>query len=425
MWDNFWLFIPIFRQPQKNGGRFNFKSKNKMVTVQEATSIVLENCYVPRPVSVAITESVGRVLAEPIKADRDFPPFDRVSMDGIAINWDSLKNGKKVFEIEDIQAAGQSQKRLRDESNAIEVMTGAVLPDGADTVIRYEDITIDRASASVNVATIKKGENIHRQGQDARAGSILLEPGGVISPAEVALFASIGLANVDVFSYPRAAIVASGDELIDIDGKPEPHQIRRSNSYAIQAAMKQLHWPATQFHLPDNKDFLRDSLATILADHEVIILSGGVSKGKFDYVPNVLADIGVDKIFHEVSQRPGKPFWFGRTKKGKTVFALPGNPVSTFMCFHRYVKPWLQCSLGHPFSPVKVVLGNDFSFEPRLTYFLQVQVRNDEGILKAFPKAGGGSGDFTNLKEVDGFIELPLEKISFTAGETYPFIPFR
>jgi molybdopterin molybdotransferase len=396
-----------------------------MVTVEEATAIVLENCYSPKAVSVPLTDATGRTLAEPIKADRDFPPFDRVSMDGIAVRFDEWERGRREFVIEDTMAAGQSQKRLKNEANCVEVMTGAVLPEGADTVIRYEDLAITAEKAFIKVDGIQRGQNIHPQGQDARSGKVLLEPGVVISPAEVALLASIGRPNVDVLSFPKAAIVSSGDELVEVDAEPEPHQIRRSNSYAIQSAMREMNWPATQFHLADNKDFLRDSLSAILADHEVIIVSGGVSKGKFDFVPAALEEIGVKKLFHEVSQRPGKPFWFGRSKKQKVVFALPGNPVSTFMCFHRYVKPWLMQSFGHNYAMPYSILGTDFKFEPKLTYFLQVQVKNQEGKLVAYPKTGGGSGDFANLKDVDGFLELPLEKSSFTEGETYPLIPFR
>lgn len=396
-----------------------------MVTVQEATAIVLENYYKPKIVSVLLTSAVGRILAEKIVADRDFPPFDRVSMDGIAIHSRAWNQGRRVFTLEGVQAAGQPRMKLNNDDHAVEVMTGAILPEGTDTVIRYEDVEMREMKASVNLESLTRGQHVHPHGQDAKAGEILLDPGGFISPAEVALLASIGKANVDVKGFPKAAIVASGDELIGIEEHPELHQIRRSNSYALQAAMQEMHWPATQFHLPDQKDFLRDSLAAILEEHEVIILSGGVSKGKFDYVPEVLHDIGVKKLFHQVSQRPGKPFWFGVTQNGKAVFALPGNPVSTFMCFHRYVKPWVINSLGQQYLPEKARLGTDFSFDQKLTYFLQVRVRNEDGILKAFPMAGGGSGDFANLKEVNGFIELPLEKTNFKAGEAYPFIPFR
>jgi molybdopterin molybdotransferase len=395
-----------------------------MVTVQQATGIILQNCYLPHTISVPVTEATGRVLAENITGDRDFPPFDRVTMDGIAIAFESFAHGRKQFLIEDTQAAGQQRKKLRSAENAIEVMTGAILPDGTDTVIRYEDLTIKNATAMLNV-DVRNGQNVHRQGQDAKQGQVLLASGTLIGAPETALLATVGKATVKVLSFPRTAIISTGDELVSVDSKPEQHQIRRSNSYAIQAAMRQMSWPGEQYHLPDEKDKLRDSLKTLLAAHDVLILSGGVSKGKFDFVPDVLEEIGVTKLFHEVSQRPGKPFWFGRSNDNKTIFALPGNPVSTFMCFQRYIKPWLAKSFALTSPIIKARLAEDFIFEPTLTFFLQVSVKNKDGELLAYPRPGGGSGDFANLKDVDGFLELPLERTQFKAGEAYSLIAFR
>jgi molybdopterin molybdotransferase len=396
-----------------------------MITVQDATRIIQENLYKSHPVSVPLVEAVGRVLSEPVKADRDLPPFDRVAMDGIAIAFNQWASGQREFLVEDVQAAGEPQKRLRDETDCIEVMTGAMLPEGTDTVIRYEDISFVSGRALIKADPIKKGQNIHSQGSDGKRNDVLIDPGVTLSPAEIAVLASVGLGNVDVFSLPSIAIVATGDELVEIETHPEPHQIRRSNTYALHAAMKQMRWPATQYHLPDRKDFLHASLETILANHDVLVVSGGVSKGKFDHIPDVLEDLGVKKLFHQVSQRPGKPFWFGASSKGKIIFALPGNPVSTFMCFYKYIKPWLLSSLGIQNGHIAATLAADFRFDPDLTYFLQAQVFNEGGKLMAYPQAGGGSGDFTNLKNVDGFLELPKEQKEFKAGEVYPFIPFR
>jgi molybdopterin molybdotransferase len=167
------------------------------------------------------------------------------------------------------------------------------------------------------------------------------------------------------------------------------------------------------------------SMKEIAERYKVIILSGGVSKGKFDYVPAVLEEIGVQKYFHRVNQRPGKPFWFGASDKGVTVFALPGNPVSTYMCFYRYIKPWILKSLKVDLAPSSAVLAKDFKGPQGLTYFLQVNVRTDHGRLIAYPDPGGGSGDFANLKNVTGFLELPEGRSSFSAGEVFPYIPFR
>jgi molybdopterin molybdotransferase len=396
-----------------------------MVTVEEATRIVLENYYQPVQIRVELTDAIGKVLAEPVVADRDLPPFDRVTMDGIAIVYERLANGQVEFVIEDIQAAGQPQKLLQNPRSSIEVMTGAMVPKGTDTIIRYEDLQIQNGIATIQNRSQSQGQNIHRRGKDARENQVMLEPGMQLSPAEIALLASVGKDRILVRSMPKTAIIGSGDELVDVAEKPQPFQIRRSNTYAVQAAMQQLRCPAEQCHFPDNEDTLLIELKKILEDHDLIILSGGVSKGKFDFIPEVLTELGVQKLFHEVSQRPGKPFWFGRTKSGKTVFALPGNPVSTFMCFHRYVKPWLFKGLGLGHVDSMAILASDFVFEPKLTHFLQVKIKNESGKLIAFPKAGGGSGDFANLKDVDGFLELPLQQTHFKAGEAYRFIGFR
>lgn len=396
-----------------------------MTTVQEATNIILQNLYTPQPVASLITDSVGHVLAEDIVADRDFPPFDRVTMDGIAVSYDSISDGAKTMKMEGTQAAGQPALELQDPDKCIEVMTGAVLPVNTDTVIPYEYLVINGDEVTLSSHNIKRFQHIHRTGTDARTGDVLVKRGSKISPAEVALMATVGLKHIDTLSFPSAAIVATGNELVDVDQVPQPHQIRQSNSYALHAAMKALNWPVVRYHIPDNPDFARDSLQAILANHEVIILSGGVSKGKFDYIPSTLKDLGVTNLINGVAQRPGKPFWFGKTKDNKTVFALPGNPVSTFLCFYRYVEPWLKESFGLRVTRPQVFLAEDFTFAASLAYFLQVRVVNEGGNLRAHPVPGGGSGDFVNLNTVDGFIELEANRSIFKAGETFEFIPFR
>jgi len=395
-----------------------------MVSVDDATSIILSHPFITTKEKVEITKIRGRILAESIKADRDFPPFDRASMDGIAILFDSYNKGVRTFNIQEVQAAGRPQLTLTQVTNCMEVMTGAILPRQTDTVIRYEDLEIKNKVAVIITNDVVKGQNIHFKGVDARKNDELLSPGLKISTAEVALCASIGKLNVDVYASPRVAIISTGDELVGIDEIPLDHQIRKSNSYALQAALAELGLTATQYHLTDQKEILKKALSEILANHELIVLSGGVSKGMFDFVPEVLTTLGVKKLFHGVSQKPGKPFWFGISDK-HTVFALPGNPVSTYMCFYRFIKPWILKSYGANYSFPQAILAEDFLFKSNLTYFLQVKVKNESGKIIAYPKQGGGSGDFANLKEVDGFLELSLLKENFKANEAYPLIPFR
>ncbi|MBA4056054.1 MAG: molybdopterin molybdenumtransferase MoeA, partial [Marivirga sp.] len=264
-----------------------------MVSVDEASTIVLTNLFKPSIETVSFQDAVNKVLAEQVVADRDFPPFDRVSMDGIAIRFKDWQEGRREFTIESVQAAGEEQKFLKRNGTCLEVMTGAVLPGNTDTVIRYEDLAINNGSATVTSVPIIKGQNIHGRGKDASDGSILLEPGIILSPAEIALLAAVGKSNVNVFSFPRTAIIASGDELVEVSATPLPHQIRRSNTYAIQAAMNALGWKGDTFHLADNKEQMLSAMKDIIQTYRVIILSGGVSKGKFDFVPEVLEEIGI------------------------------------------------------------------------------------------------------------------------------------
>ncbi|HEV8514032.1 MAG TPA: molybdopterin molybdotransferase MoeA, partial [Cyclobacteriaceae bacterium] len=331
--------------------------------------------------------------------------------------------GQIGFPIEGIQAAGQPQRTLTDPTKCIEIMTGAPLPEGTDSVIPYESIDVKDKIAKLS-DPIEKNQNVHHQGSDAKQNEILLSRGFKISPAEVAMLASVGKSEVNVIKYPSSAVISTGDELVDVDQSPLPHQIRKSNSYMLSAALNELGCKADLFHLIDNEKEIKEKLEAILNKYDLIILSGGVSKGKFDFIPQVLESLQVKKLFHQVSQRPGKPMWFGQSQKN-TVFGLPGNPVSTFACFLRYVKLWLTNSFGNQAQKQSAILAEDYSFSPKLTYFLQVKIQNENGKLMAYPFSGGGSGDFANLKVVDGFLELPLHQSKFQKGESFPLITFR
>jgi molybdopterin molybdotransferase len=291
--------------------------------------------------------------------------------------------------------------------------------------VPYEDIRVDGKSATV-LTRVLPGQNLHRRGNDARLGTALLPAGTLISPAEVALLATVGKPHVQVFDFPAAAVVSSGDELVAVNEIPAPHQVRRSNTHAILSAMRQMGWPAAAFYLPDDRDIIAEQLKDILARHDTVILSGGVSKGKFDFIPEALERNGIVKKFHRVNQRPGKPFWFGTSVDGnKTVFALPGNPVSTYLCFYRYVRPWLMKRQQVNEALQYAVLAEDFIPPAGMTYFLQVAIRNEKGVLMAYPDAGGGSGDLANLKDVSGFLEIHETANKAVKGQAFPYYPFR
>ncbi len=397
-----------------------------MISVQEALEVVLQHSIKTSLESVPYIESIGRVLAEDLSADRDFPPFDRVMMDGIAISFDSFNTGQRTFEIEAIQAAGETQKVITSPDNCLEVMTGSTLPIGVDTVIRYEDLTIQNGKATIQVDTIKKGQNIHLKGKDRLKGDLLITQNNVISPAEIGIMASLGKSNVYVKKNPSVVAISTGDELVKVSETPLPHQIRRSNVQTIAALLKKYHIQPDLLHIDDNEDAIRLEIEKCLKKYDVLILSGGVSMGKFDFIPKVLSELGVKKCFHKVKQRPGKPFWFGVHPLGKVVFALPGNPVSTFMCSLKYVCPWIEKSLDINTSPAYAILQEDINFKPDLTYFLQVKIHiSNTGQYIAYPVKGKGSGDLANLADADGFLELPPNSTHFKKGTAFPVYPYR
>jgi molybdopterin molybdotransferase len=392
-----------------------------MITVKQAEQLIIENARDFGAEIVLFDEALGRVLAENIKADRDLPPFDRVTMDGIAINYQAINKGITTFNIKATQAAGDTPVAIDAEDDCIEIMTGAAISDSVDTIIRYEDLEIKDGTATLLVNGIKTGQNLHLKGTDKKQGELILTPGQVITPAVISLAASVGETELRVKRLPRVVIVSSGDELVDVTATPSPYQIRKSNSYMLQAILAQQGLKAHIMHIPDNAEIVKQQLGLCLQNYDVLLLSGGISMGKFDYIPQALKELQVKQIFHKVQQRPGKPLWFGKHYNGVVVFAFPGNPVATFMGAHRYFVPWLNRSLDlPPKKTVYAVLDTDFSFQPQLEYFLQVKLNfSEQGQLLATPVEGNGSGDFANLADTEAFMQLPLDKNEFKKGEAY------
>ena len=397
-----------------------------MITVQEATTIVLEHTRDLGTERISLTTANGRILKEELRADRDFPPFDRVTMDGIAIRYETFAHGTRSFDVEGLQSAGSPQQTLQDAEGCIEIMTGAVLPAQSDTVIRYEDVEITDGRARILVDEIRHRQNVHFQGYDRKQGASLLTPNRRLGPEEIGVAATVGKHEILVAKLPRVAIISTGDELVGIDQTPLPYQIRSSNVHKIKASLERWGIDAALMHIVDDRAKTEEKLAACLQDYDAIILSGGVSKGKLDYVPEALSNLGVNKLFHRIRQRPGKPFWFGEVPGKNTIFALPGNPVSSFMCLNRYFFPWLRKSLGlEPMPAEYAALGAAINFQPDLTYFAQVQlVSEPTGQLLARPAEGHGSGDLANLVDANAFMELPRGQNVFAAGEVYPVIRY-
>ena len=394
-----------------------------MVSVKEAMKALASHPLKMEKERVPIDQALGRILAEPIRADRDFPPYDRVTMDGIALHSEVMQGGKTRIAVEAIAPAGHPEYSLADLSKCVEVMTGAVLPKGSDTVIRYENITISDGWATVNQME-KPGSNVHRKGQDRKAGSEIVSCGTEVSAAELGIAATVGMAELTVWGVPSIALVSTGDELVPIDARPLPHQIRSSNIYSLMGLLSPCYTDVHLAHLPDNQELVVEALRDLVEKFEVIILIGGSSAGKYDFIPDSLEKIGIKRHFYKVAQRPGKPFWFGH-RDNRFVFALPGNPVSCFVCLKKYFMYWLKNSLEVPNSSLSAALTASFSFSPDLCYFLPVRLANRDGLYLATPSPGEGSGDLANLADADGFLELPPDQKDFKAGEIFPVLPYR
>jgi len=371
--------------------------------------------------SLPLAQCAGAVLRENIYAERDAPPFDRVAMDGIALDSSGLSGGAHKLRIQATQAAGDSPLALDSRTACIEVMTGAVLPNGCDSVVAVEELILQDGHAELAPGvSVEPGQNVHRRGSDSRQGALLVSAGVRLRAPEIAIAAAAGMPRIRVSSQPMLVVISTGNELIEPGEPVLPHQIRRSNAYAIVTELRaQGFQRVADDHITDDLSELKRRLKFHLETHDVLVLSGGVSMGKFDLVPQALDELGVRTVFHKVAQRPGKPFWFGVASSGAAVFALPGNPVSTLVCLRRYVIPALFASLGQAptVHPEKIALGAAVTVTPALTYFMPVRLDLDDwGRPWAVPQPTNGSGDFTALAGSDGFVELPPGPNTYAKG---------
>jgi molybdopterin molybdotransferase len=364
--------------------------------------------------SLPLAQAAGGVLRQAVHAERDQPPFDRVSMDGIALD---SRTRSSQLRVQGTQAAGDPQMSLAGLDACIEVMTGAVLPSGCDAVVPVEEVTVRDGLAGLKPGTaVVPWLYIHRRGSDSPAGTALLSPGVRMRGAEMAIAASAGLSRIEVASQPRIAVISTGSELVEPGEPILPHQVRRSNAYALLAALREHGYTRlADEHVRDDEQELARRLRYHLDTHDVLVLTGGVSVGRLDLVPGTLKALGVREVFHRVAQRPGRPLWFGVSPSGTMVFGLPGNPVSTSVCLTRYVLPALDLAQGmKPVPPLQIALAGPSDPSPTLTQFVPVKLEVDEESRAwAVLKPTHGSGDFVSLLGTDGFMEIP-------AGDALP-----
>ncbi len=384
----------------------------------------------------------GRVLAQPIAAERDQPPFPRSTRDGFAIRSEDL-TGRNPLQVVGLVRAGErwTGEPLK-AGEAIEIMTGAPVPEGADAVLMVEHADLARGGVLHPAAgrALRPGENVVARGAEARSGAELIPAGRVVGAAEVALAASCGYAELAVFPRPRVGILATGDELVELEEAPEPWQIRNSNSYAVAALVEAEGGEPVR--LPIARDTLEDLQQRIAEGRQadLLLLSGGVSMGKYDLVEEVLRDAGAEFVFTGTRIQPGKPLVFGRLPRGGALasqrvgelaqddsagwtyfFGLPGNPISTEVCFRLFVTPLLRALAGRTELPPRFAearLAEDVRGGAQVTRFLPAEITGNWQRVTVRPVPWQGSGDLAANARANGFVVLPLDVEHFAAGET-------
>ncbi len=391
---------------------------NPLITPDAAEAVTLAHLPVLGTEEIPLEEAHGRVLASELRADRPLPPYDRVMMDGICFRKADLEESPSLTIAGDHPAGASGPDPLA-PGHCWEVMTGACLPSDCDTVLPYEQITRQGSSISFPPETAVQGRFIHEESSDHATGDLLVSSHTLIDSRVAAVAATVGATTLRVLQRPRVAIFTTGDEVVEPAASPAPHQVRQSNAASLRAALAVLGAKLIHHqHLPDDPDAITSAVREHL-DSDLLLLCGGISKGKYDFVRPVIESLLGVPAFHGVAQRPGKPlaFWPGPPP----VFALPGNPMSVQVTFHRYVRPFLEALQNQSTVVRTVSLASEIRFDPPFACSLPVTLRQEGATLLADPAPLSNSGDFASAIESDGFIELPADHKVFPPGSLAPF----
>jgi molybdopterin molybdotransferase len=395
------------------------------LTFEEARAIVEREVCAARPLpeteTAPLAEAQGRVLAEPVTADRDYPPFDRSTRDGYAVRAAEMPGSLRVAG--QVRAGAEFDGELR-PGEAVEIMTGAPVPASADAVIMVEYSRRDGGMVKLERGA-RAGENIVPRGSEGRQGSVALEPGHRLRFPEIALLASFGRAEVKIYLRPRAAILSTGDEVVEITETPRSYQIRNSNAHSLAAQVIRAGGePLVLPIAPDDRARTRELIEQGLAA-DLLLLSGGVSMGKYDLVEQALADLGAEFFFDGVLIQPGKPLVFGRAR-GKFFLGLPGNPLSTMVTFEVFARPALELLAGVADAPLRFLharLGADFRHKPGLTRFLPAALAGCRDEAVVVPVKWQGSGDVGALTRSNCLLVAAAGREEWKAGEWMPVLP--
>jgi molybdopterin molybdotransferase len=383
---------------------------------------------IPAREKIRLQNSLGRILAGEIAADRDYPPFDRATRDGFAVRGaDCCEAGAKLRVIGEICAGGELAKTVG-EGECVQIMTGAAVPRGADAVVMIEHTRTGVRENEVRIErAAEAGMNIVPRGSESRAGDVLLRAKTRIGYAEIAIAGQVGRAELDVYRKPRIAILSTGDEVVAVDAQPGPFEIRNSNGVSLAAQAELAGADAVRLgNAPDRIEKLRQMIERGLQE-DALVLSGGVSMGKYDLVEEVLRELGAEFFFDAVAIRPGRPAVFGICQ-GKPVFGLPGNPVSTMVTFELLAVPAVDILSGgdaRPLPLLKAKLSKGVEQNAALTHFLPATLDWTSGEATVSELPWQGSGDIAALARGNCFLVVRQSKLKLAAGESVDVLPRR
>ena len=383
-----------------------------MIAFEEAYEMVIASAETLGVEEISLQETLGRILAGDVFSDLNMPPFNKAAVDGYACRKSDLDSSLEVIEV--IRAGQQPQKKVG-PGQCSKVMTGGVVPQGADTVIMVEH-TEDAGENRIRFNAEKTAANICYTGEDIRSGQKVLTKGTLIRPQEIAVLASVGAVNPKVFKKPVVGVISTGDELVEPDEKPSPSKIRNSNAAQLLAQVERCGATPRYFGIArDNEDDTRSKITLALANSDMVLLTGGVSMGDFDYVPKVLDELGITVKFKSLAVQPGRPTVFGM-KKGKYLFGLPGNPVSSFVQFELLVKPLALSIMGNTYSPVVLQFPMGETFQRKKAKrksFIPVKIEDG----KVFPLEYHGSAHIHAYASADGIVAVEIGNTTLEKGQ--------
>ena len=399
-----------------------------MISVREARQKILESAVPLDIFTIPIEKALTYHLAVDIVADRPIPPFNRVLMDGFAVRTSDFVSHRATLQIKGTLQAGVSGNFTVNPRETVKVMTGAPCPYGANAVIKVEQSEINGDQAILTAEKLIPNLNIALKGEDAEAGTVLIGSSSALNAAGIAVCASVGISEVAVYKKPVVSIVTTGTEIIPADRSPLDHQIRDCNSFALRAMCDELRITSRFLGIGEDTSSAIEELIRKGLESDILVLTGGVSMGDFDFVPSVLSELGVTKIFHKINMKPGKPLWFGKTCAGKYVFGLPGNPVSAQACFKLFAVPLIKKLSGNKsFEPETVFLplSQEALSKTSREHFIPARLQTKENRTYLEPVIIRSSGDFYHLEKSHGLIRCPAEIHLLKKNTLVEFLPWK